>query len=269
LYKPAYVNWFVEESNVTLEDGIPITCYRLDYKLDENVFREWSLHIRRHYESDEDLIDSLQATKMSLENYLRSKVIPQKNDPFGSSSRSTDFTEIMISDLIEFIFGYDTPRCKQYNRSGKTQSEHGSDILAYKFSKSDKIPNEEDELLVIEVKGGLSSDNYTPITDAVSASHEYDEIRHTHTLNYYRKKLREMKNNVQKEEISRFQQKSECDYHITYIPSAIISRVTISDNIIYGIKGVDLELRNDNKIFLVHGEKLMDLAHTIYERCIE
>lgn len=269
LNQPRYINWFVKESNITLEDGFPIICYRLDYEIDEDVFREWAIHIRRHYESDDDLKESLIDTRMSLENYLRSNVIPQKSDPWGPTSRSNDFTEIMISDLIEFVHGYIVPRCKQYNRSGKTQSEHGSDILAYKFLNPDKLPNIKDELLVIEVKAELSSDEYTPIKDAVTISHKYDKIRHTHTLNYYRKKLRYLKNEKQADEISRFQNKSEQDYLITYIASAINSRITIPNSIIYGIKGEDLELRKDNKVFLVHGEKLMDLAHAIYDRCIE
>ena len=267
--QPKYINWFVEESNITLEDGFPIICYRLDYEIDEDVFREWAIHIRRHYESDDDLKESLQVTGMSLENYLRNNVIPQKSDPLGSISRSNDFTEIMISDLIEFIHGYVVPRCKQQNRSGKTQSEHGSDILAYKFLEFDKLPNVKDELFVIEVKGELSSDKYTPIINAVTASNKYDKFRHTHTLNYYRKKLKSIKKYEQAKDISRFQKKSENDYIITYIASAVISRIIIPDNIIFGLKGEDLELRKDNKIFLVHGEKLMNLAHTIYDRCIE
>jgi hypothetical protein len=167
LNQPKYINWFVKENNITFEDGIPITCYRLDYKIDEDAFREWAIHIRQHYESDDELKESLIDTNMSVENYLRSNVIPQISDPFGPVSRSNDFTEIMISDLIEFVHGYIAPRCKQHNRSGKTQSEHGSDILAYKFIKSEKLPSVKDELLVIEVKGELTSDKYTPITDAV------------------------------------------------------------------------------------------------------
>lgn len=267
--KPKYINWFVKESNITLEDGFPIICYRLDYEIDEDVFREWAIHIRRHYESDNDLKESLLDTGMSLENYLRINVIPQKSEPRGPTSRSTDFTEIIISDLIEFIHGYVVPRCKQQNRSGKTQSEHGSDILAYKFLESDKLPNVKDELFVIEVKGELSSDKYTPIINAVNASHKYDKFRHTHTLNYYRKKLKSLKKYEQAKDISRFQKKSENDYIITYIAAAINSRIMIPDNIILGLKGEDLELRKNNKVFFVHGKKLMDLAHKIYDKCVE
>jgi hypothetical protein len=107
------------------------------------------------------------------------------------------------------------------------------------------------------------------ITDAVITSHKYDRFRHTHTLNYYRKKLKSLKKYKQVREISRFQNKSEKNYIITYIASAIISRETIPNNFIFGLKGEELKLRKDDKVFLVHGKKLMDLAHTIYDRCIE
>lgn len=265
---PKYINWFVEESKVTLEDGVPILCYRLDYTIDDAVYCEWALHLRQHYESDAELKESLAATEMPVEEYLRTFVIPQKSDPFGSTARSNDFTEIMVSDLLEFIKGYTVPRCKQRNRSGKTQSEHGTDILAYKYAKSSKAPDSRDELLAVEVKAGLSSDKYTPICDAVADSHTYDEVRHALTLNFYRKKLRNV-NNEQANEIARFQQKSEHDYIITYIAAAIISRNQIADDVVSGIRGDDLALRQDNKVFLIHGKKLMALAHDIFERCVK
>jgi hypothetical protein len=266
---PKYINWFVEESTITLEDGVPISCYRLDYTVDNAVYCEWALHLRQHYESDDELKESLAVTGMHVKEYLRTHVIPQKSDPFGPTSRSNDFTEIMISDLLEYIQGYTVPRCKQRNRSGKTQSEHGTDILAYKYANATKKPDSKDELLAVEVKAGLSSDKYEPISDAVTDSHHYDEVRHAHTLNYYRKKLRSINNEQQAIEIARFQQKSEHDFIITYIAAAIISRGQIANSVILGIRGDDLELREANKVFLIHGKKLMALAHDIYERCIK
>ena len=257
----------MEESAVTLEDGVPISCYRLDYSVDEDIYCEWALHLRQHYESDDELKESIEVTGMSLEDYLRTHVIPQKTDGFGPTARSNDFTEIVISDLLEFIHGYTVPRCKQRNRSGKTQSEHGTDILAYKFSKSSKKPNGKDVLLAVEVKAGLSSDKYSPISDAVADSHKFDEVRHSFTLNYYRKKLLSIGNHEQAHEISRFQQKSEHDFIITYVAAAIINKSKIDNDVIIGIRGEDLELRQNNKIFLIHGKKLMDLAHNIFERC--
>lgn len=259
----------MEESSVTLEDGQPISCYLLDYSIDESVFCEWATHIRRHYEPDAELAKSLSETGIEVEEYLRTYVVPQKGDPFGPTARSNDFTEIMISDLLEFVHGYTVPRCKQRNRSGKTQSEHGTDILAYKYVSPSHIPDDRDELLAVEVKAGLTSNEFLPICNAVKDSHEYDEVRHALTLNFYRKKLRTINDEKQASDIARFQQKSEHDYIITYIAAAVISRTKIENNIVLGIKGGDLKMRQNDKIFLVHGKTLMTLAHDIFERCIK
>ncbi len=75
---PRYIRWFVEESSVTFKDGKPITCYKLSYELNDDIFDEWALHIRRHYESDDELAESISATEMDIEDYLRKYVIPQK-----------------------------------------------------------------------------------------------------------------------------------------------------------------------------------------------
>ena len=266
---PKYVNWFVAEESVFIEKNVPITCDKLDYSTNPDVLREWALHIRRHYESDEELTESLDATGMTPEEYLRTYVIPQKQDNMGPTSRSNDFTEIMVSDLLEFVHNYTVPRCKQENRSGKTSSEHGTDIIAYRFYESSTRPGSKDELLAVEVKAGLSSDSYDPIYKAVVDSQKYDEVRHAHTLNYYRKELKRKCQDKQAEEIARFQKKSELDYVVTYIAAAVISRENIPDNTTIEINGKDIVLRSGNKIFLIHGKKLMDLAHDIYERCVE
>jgi len=174
----------------------------------------------------------------------------------------------MISDLLEFMHNYTVPRCKQDNRSGKTNSAHGTDILGYKYDGSSQNPKPEDELLAVEGKAGLSSDSYDPIRKAVSDSQKYDAIRYAHTLNFYRKSLLRKGQEQQANEIARFQKKSENDFILTYIAAAIVSRENITDNAV-DIKGKDLELRSGSKVFLVHGKQLMNLAHEIYERCIK
>lgn len=111
---PKYINWFVEEKDIVLEDGITITCYILDYVVNEDVYCELALHIRQHYESDAELSESIKNTKLPVDEYLRQFVIPQKEDSFGATARSNDFTEILVSDLLEFIYKYDNyghPSC--------------------------------------------------------------------------------------------------------------------------------------------------------------
>ena len=205
--RPQYIKWFIQEYSVRLEGGFPIECYRLNYSIDEEVLDNWALHIRRHYEPDEELDESLQDTEMSKEEYLREYVIPQQKETLGPTSRSNDITEIMISDILEFIYHFKVPRCKQQNRSGKTKSEHDSDIIAYKILDKDIIANNLDELLVVEVKATLTKSSYNAIEEALTDSLKYDNVRYAHTLNFYRKKLKRINKKNEALEVARFQKK--------------------------------------------------------------
>ena len=155
--RPLYINWLVNEEGVTFEDGVALKCYKLSYETDEAVFDDWALHIRKHYVEDDELTDDSVATGLSIEDYLRKYIVPQKQEELGPTARSNDISEILFADLFEFVLHYEVPRCKQYNRSGKNESEHGTDIIAYKFHSKEKTPAKEDELIAIEVKARLSS----------------------------------------------------------------------------------------------------------------
>ena len=268
MQSPQYINWIAEEKGVVLEDNTPVTCYTLDYIVNEDVFDDWALHLRKHYINDYALDESLSVTGLSVEQYLREFVIPQKSDEFGPTSRSNDITEILISDILEFVLDYKVPRCKQQNRSGKNQSEHGTDIIAYKFHREDKMPSKGDELVAAEVKAQLTSTDADAIISAVTDSKK-DEQRFSHTLDYYRKKLKSIGNISESNEVSRFQQKSEQNYKITLVGAAVSSQPSIPNEIIMGITDEQLRLETNQKIFYIHGKKLMNLAHEIYERCVK
>ncbi len=266
--RPMYIPWIVREDGVVFEDNYPLNCYKLAYEINDEVLDDWALHIRRHYVTDEDLEQDIRLHKLSPEEYLRQFVIPQKGEKFGPTARSNDITEILFADLFEFVLGYDVPRCKQYNRSGKNESEHGTDVIAYRFFADDRHPNKKDELVAAEVKALLSSTNACkPICDAITDSKK-DEVRISHTLDYYRKKLRMMGKNCESKDIARFQQKTEYPYKTAYVAAAISSMPTVNKNVIVGIKGADLKLRTDQSVYYVHGADLMTLTHQIFERCI-
>lgn len=265
--KPQYINWIVKENGVVFEDQQLLNCYRISYNIDNAVLDDWALHVRRHYVSDDELEEGAALNKLSVEEYLRQYIIPQKNESFGPTARSNDISEILFADLFEFVLNYEVPRCKQHNRSGKNESEHGTDIIAYKFFTKEKEPNKNDELVAIEVKAGLSSnDACKVIKDAVTDSKK-DEHRVSHTLDYYRKKLRSMGKISESKEIARFQQKAEYPYQTSYVGAAISSLPSIEKQVIVGIKGADLELKTGQSVYYVHGAELMSLTHQVYERC--
>lgn len=266
--KPRYIDWLVEEKGLVVQGGHEVRSYRIDYTDDSSVIDDWALHIRRNYIKDEDLNESAQLNGLTVEQYLKMYIIPQKDEPLGATARSGDIAEIVVSDLLEFIMGYTVPRYKQMNRSGKNNSEHGTDVIGYKFYKPDKTPNERDELIATEVKAKLTSEDYDSLASAIEHSGK-DEDRLARTIDYCRKKLRYQNDSKYSEEVTRFLIKPENNYKIIYCAAGISSRTAIDKGITLSIDGEELKISDSQAIFFIHGKKLMDLVHKVYERCIQ
>lgn len=264
--KPQYINWIVEETGIVIKDKIPLKCYKIDYNENESILDDWALHIRRNYIDDVELQEDADDNEMTVEQYLHDYVIPQKGEELGSTARSADITEILIADLLEFVYQYSVPRYKLKNRSGKNNSQQGTDVIAYRYKNVDKTTSDKDELIATEVKATLTKTDYTPIESAIIDSRK-DEHRLSRSINYCRKRLKELGKVTESEEVKRFLFKPDNNYRITYIAAGISSRENVDDVIELNISGEELEFKNNEKIFYVHGKKLMELAHNIYERC--
>lgn len=52
-----------------------------------------------------------------------------------------------------------------------------------------------------------------------------------------------------------------------HVAAGVSSRENVDDAIELGFSGEELEIRKNELIFYVHGQKLMELAHNIYQRC--
>lgn len=264
--KPQYIDWLVEESGVVIKDHIPLKCYKIDYKCDESILDDWALHIRRNYIDDVELEEDAEDNEMTIGKYLHDYVIPQKDEALGATARSADITEILISDLLEFLYQYSVPRYKLKNRSGKNSSQQGTDVIAYKYKNEDKTPDEKDSLVAAEVKATLSKEDYTSIKNAIIDSRK-DEHRLARTVNYCRKRLKELGRIEDAKEVKRFLFKPDNNFQITYVAAGVSSRENVDEVIELNFSGEELEIRGNERIFYVHGKKLMELAHNIYERC--
>ena len=274
--RPSYLTWLIKEDNVILDNGESIKCYKLDYTDDEEIIDAWATHIRRHYISDEELSESCNELDMTPEEYLRQNVIPQKGvDRMAGNARSNGISEILFSDLLEFLDGLEVPRCRMDNMSGKTVSEHGTDVIGYKFNNFDKTPDVKDRLVTLEVKAGLTQTSTEVIEKAVIDANK-DEYRLAQSLDYMRRKLKKMNKQDEAKDILRFQKKSKVDYKLENYAAGMSSLEEIpkgSDDkgktkIIPEIVGDELRLKGDAGIYYIHGKKLMDLAHKIYDRCV-
>lgn len=263
---PLHIKWFVEEKEIRLKDNTPVNCYLIDYQDDDTVLDEWALHIRRNYIDDDQLLEDAEVNEMSVEEYLMKNVIPQKNDPLGPTARSADIGEIIVSDLLEFVHGFSVPRYKMKNRSGKCNSQQGTDVIGYKYYHTDHSISDKDELIAAEVKAKLTSEDYSSISKAIKESAK-DEHRLARSIDYCRKRLRELGQMQESKEITRFLLKPDNNYKLTYAAAGLCSKKDVDSEIEIDAKDDGLEIRNGEMIFFIHGERLMELTHKIYERC--
>lgn len=275
--QPSYLRWLVEEKNVVLDNGEAIMCYKIDYDDNDEILDAWSLHIRRHYISDDDLSESCEELEMTPEEYLKQNVIPQKADGrLSGAARANGISEILFSDLMEFVYGLEVPRCRMDNMSGKTVSEHGTDVIGYNFYNNNKEPSSKDKLVTVEVKAGLTDKNAKVIERAVVDAVK-DEFRLAQTLDYMRKKLKRMHKEDEARNVLRFQKKTKYDYQIINCAAGMSSLTEIPEKVLKGKKvkiipeiiGNDLRLKGNARIYYVHGERLMELAHKLYDRCVK
>ena len=139
-------------------------------------------------------------------------------------------------------------------------------LRRYKYKNEDKTPDEKDSLVAAEVKATLSKEDYTPIKNAIIASRK-DEHRLARTVNYCRKRLKELGRIEDAKEVKRFLFKPDNNFQITYVAAGVSSRENVDEVIELNFSGEELEIRGNERIFYVHGKKLMELAHNIYERC--
>lgn len=264
--KPKYIKWLIKEDGIKIKENIPLECYKINHSEDEDVLNEWALHVRKNYIEDNTLKEDAEVNEKTIEEYLSEYVIPQKGEPFGATARSADITEILVADLLEFIFNYSVPRYKLKNRSGKNNSQQGTDVIAYKYENSNKKPSNKDELIAAEIKAELSKDEFNCIENAIKDSKK-DRYRLARTIDYCRKRLNELGKTQEHEEIKRFLFKPDNNYKIIYTAVGISSCENVDKIIELSISGEKLEIKNDDKIFYIHGKELMKLTHDIYERC--
>ena len=136
--KPLFTAW-LEAEQCTFRDGTKVYCWCLDWTCSDCVLDKWALHLRRHYISDNILEHRVMARQTTSDQYLPLRVVPDI-----PSIRSGDFAEILISDVLQYLYGLAVPRYKQCNRKDKNASEHGSDVIAYQLknvnSTSTSVP---------------------------------------------------------------------------------------------------------------------------------
>lgn len=271
LPRPNYIEWLISEEKEL--PGVPTKCYELRWETDEAALESWALHVRRHYIRDDELYEDCTAYGEPIGEYLQTSCIPTRSgfDRLGPSTRSGDFAEIIISDMLQFIEGLTVPRYKQIDRTNPNSSDQGSDVIGYKVTNP-SLPRSDDTLLAVEVKAKLTDpiDLAGTIAKAAKDSKKDDPKNRFRTglsLRMLEKRSRAAGDRVTAAECRRFMRLAEQPF-VFKRGSAVVVSLNEVGNLAY-LSCDELGLSKDDRLIIVHGRKLMDLVHRIYDRCVK
>src|SRR4051812_38471062 len=88
-------------AKIQTADGVAIAVYELDVDhADSPALTRWAKHFREHYCLDAQIDRLRKGTNKSRAQHLTDLVFPDKSEDFGPATRSGDFAEILIADLL-------------------------------------------------------------------------------------------------------------------------------------------------------------------------
>jgi hypothetical protein len=257
------------KSKLTTADGIAVKVFELDIDHDDDpALTEWAKHFREHYCLDSQIDRLRRGTKKSRAEYLTELVFPDESDDFGPATRSGDFAEILIADLLESQFGFWTPRTRYDDKLVRNESPKGTDVLGFKFGGTDPSkPSKKDTLISFESKAQLSGKKpKARLQDAVADSTK-DVYRISESLNAMKRRLIARQDDEAADRVERFQDGMAVPY-IRMSGAAAIFSSSVFDAAHISKTTDCSEHENVSNLMLViiHSKTLMKFVHSFYER---
>lgn len=260
---PNHINWFKKIKNsLKTSDLKNVAQINFVYPPDSTMFSNFISYLRNHYCADEELDTLRKPTGLSRKDFLKTIKIPDQNH---ASIRASDFSEIIVSDYIQFILNYVIPRTRYKYKINKNTSPHGIDVLGFKTLDHNKI-NKNDELITCEVKASLRKKNIDTLQNAIKDSIKDFDIRKAESLNAIKQRLKgEGKNNIVII-IERFQNKTDKPYKEITGAAIVHSNETWENEIITNSSCENHPNVDNLLLLLIKGKNLMDLVNSLYER---
>lgn len=259
---PKYTSLLKEENTITTNNNKTIHVWRLDTCTDEEILNEWATYFRRHYCSDQELDILRSGYGYTRERFLNEIKFPNCNDKLGNSTRSGDFCEILVADLVQYILNYYVPRTRYDRKANPNSSTQGSDLLAFKLGKN---ISSNDELLVFEVKGQAANTKAkSRLQDAINDSTK-DVKRIAFSLNAINQRLIDKGDYDGAKIIQRFQNATDHPYKTELAAAAVHSDYSFSEDI---LKRTDTSkhINPDLYLLVIHKNELMNFIHELYRR---
>ncbi len=255
-------------TKVQTADGLAVAVYELDIDYaDGQALTSWAKHFREHYCLDSQIDRLRKGTKKSRAQYLKDLVFPDKSEDFGPATRSGDFAEILIADLLESQLGFWTPRTRYDDKLVRNESTKGTDVLGFKFGGvGPSKPSKRDTLISFESKAQLSGKKAkSRLQDAVNHSAK-DVYRISESLNAMKRRLIARMDGEGADRVERFQDGLEVPYvrmsgAAAIFCSSVYDAAQVSKTDCTGHENVD-----NLMLVVVHAATLMKFVHELYDR---
>lgn len=263
----AHLN-FIKNTGKTLKtiNGEDIEVWELEEIKDEQVLTSWAKHFREQYCIDEEIDFLLGGTPFTTrKEYLNEIIFPDKKKSPGPSIRSGDFSEILITDFLEFILNFWVPRGKYKEKYNRNESIKGVDILGFKMINSQ--PDPDDIFATVEVKAHLRNNNKynNALQNSINDSSK-DILRQAQTLNAIKRRSLTSKNFQQAMLIERFQNKADRPYIYTPYAVAVLTDAAYQEDLIQNSDSSNHSNVSNLKMIVFKGCDLMTFVHELYER---
>ncbi|MBA4823404.1 DUF1837 domain-containing protein [Pantoea ananatis] len=256
----------LRSSGLKTVEGHTINVWEFTPPTDPMFLDSWALHFRRQYCSDKELPELLNGTGMTVEQYLKAYIFPDKTRPPGPSIRSGDFAEFLISDYLEFMLNLWVPREKYAEKASNNESVKGVDIMGFhQLDAATAVPG--DALYAFEVKASLSGATYGgQLQNAVNDGSSDQHIRLAVTLNATKRRFIREGKTLEVNRISRFQNPTDNPYKYFSGAVAVLCNTAFNEEEL--AKTLANAHSNAEALYLmvVRSDLQMQLVHELYER---
>lgn len=250
------------------QDGRKISVYELAVDdSDEASLSAWAKHFRQHYCLDSKLDKLRRGTGKSRAEYLTDLVFPDAKDDFGPATRSGDFAEILIADLLESHLGYWVPRTRYGDKMVRNESPKGTDVIGFKFAGAGPSnPSKKDVLIAFESKAQLSGKKpRSKLQEAINDSTK-DEFRIGESLNAIKRRLIDQDKDDEALRVERFQDAMGMPYIRKSGAAAVFCSSVFNAEWIISTTDCSQHENADNLVLIVvHAKEFMKLVHALYE----
>lgn len=268
-----HAKWLKKASAaLTAKDGQLIDVYELVVEpANDPALSAWAAHFRQQYCLD-GMIDALRSgTGKSRAEYLRDLVFPSLGQGFGPATRSGDFAEILVADLLEFVLGYWVPRVRYAAKMVRNESVKGTDVIGFKTIGSDPTEHSvDDSLITFETKAQLSGNKpEARLQDAIKDAAK-DVFRLAESLNALKRRLIDQQLLTDAKRVERFQDALDRPY-LRKSGAAAVFCDSVFDpaHIASSVDCSNLKHEGELVLIVVHSQALMVLANSLYDRAAD